>query len=142
MLYEIMSCSVAAEDITRDDILEIYQNSKKYNAEHDITGCLLYYNHNFLQVLEGPRENLEILQNTIWNDPRHHDLEILEKGEIERRMYPTWTMAFNDSELCPKKSENGIIGLEEFIDLANFTRKCSTAKNLFWTLGQEMLAVD
>lgn len=140
MLYEIMYCSMVNPDITKDDISSILEDSRKYNEDHQITGCLLFYNNHFLQVLEGPRENLEILEHKIKNDPRHYGFEVLERGEITRRMYPNWTMAFNDDKPSPDTVKNGRIDLDEFVDLSNLTRKTSTAKNLFWTLSQELFA--
>lgn len=139
MLYEIIYCSMASANITENDIKDILETSRKYNELHEITGCLLFYDNQFLQLLEGPRENLEILEHKIQADPRHYNMDVMERGYIKRRMYPNWTMAFNDDEYMPYSPESGRIDLDEFVDLSNFTRKTSMAKNLFWTLGQEIL---
>lgn len=139
MLYEIIYYSTAVSTLSQADLDQIFKSSKEYNEEHDITGCLLFHNNHFLQVLEGNRDELEILEHKIMQDPRHSEVEVLERGEISRRMYPTWTMALNDVQHASEQETYGIIDLEEFVDLSNFTRKSSTAKNLFWTLSQELL---
>ncbi|MFS4415103.1 BLUF domain-containing protein [Maribacter sp. 2307ULW6-5] len=88
--------SKAIETFTLPDIYAMLSNAKDYNAAHGITGCLLYHNGHFLQLLEGEEENLERLFDKIVRDRRHQDVETLKHVHLRQRLFNEWSMAFHD----------------------------------------------
>ncbi len=57
---------------------------------------LLYDAGSFLQVLEGPEEHIAIIYRSIERDPRHRDLRLLRREQIDRREFEDWSMGFAD----------------------------------------------
>lgn len=76
-----------------DDILAV---SRRKNAEAAITGALIASPDVFVQVLEGRRLAVSRTFARICRDERHYDVEILESGEVEYRVFGEWSMSFCD----------------------------------------------
>lgn len=77
---------------------EIIPKAMMKNAKLDVTGFLLYNDRTFAcyQVLEGPRDAVEKLWETIRNDPRHKVVaDSVERRIITAREFPNWSMALD-----------------------------------------------
>jgi hypothetical protein len=81
MVYELTYCSLAKASITAEEILAILESAGRNNKKNKISGCLLYYNHEFLQILEGEEKMVKAVQRKIARDPRHSNVRILAQGE-------------------------------------------------------------
>lgn len=66
--------------------------AKERNSKLDVTGLLFYHNVQFLQILEGKKENLDNLMALISKDSRHHSIEILVNEKIRERSFKDWNM--------------------------------------------------
>ncbi len=76
------------------DINRILAASRRNNSRESITGCLLFSEGCFAQVLEGSREAVERTFERIQTDDRHSDVIVLQVGPVEERDFPAWSMAF------------------------------------------------
>ncbi len=75
--------------------LELYRLSlaaQSRNRTESITGLMLYDNDSIFQWLEGPAEGLQRIMQSIRNDPRHTDIEVLDSQSAEIRMFTDWSM--------------------------------------------------
>lgn len=86
--------STAAELLTDPELLELLDVSRKNNEKNNITGVLLYSEGTFIQLIEGPENDLENTYNAILNDSRHRNIIKLVEENIEKRSFPGWTMGF------------------------------------------------
>lgn len=73
-------------------LLSICGNAKRKNPKHDITGVLFYHNGNFLQLIEGERNELEGLMSILEKDTRHTNLSRLVDEAIGERSFADWNM--------------------------------------------------
>ena len=73
----------------QDSILE---QSRTHNPAAGITGILCFSDDVFIQVLEGGRDAVCELYNTIARDARHRNVRILDFAEIRERRFGNWTM--------------------------------------------------
>jgi len=95
--------STATERCSAIEIGLIVEAAKKNNIRANITGVLFFGNNYFLQILEGPRNNLNILYNKIIRDERHTNMQVLELREIGSRYFHEWSMKFVDSPAVATK---------------------------------------
>lgn len=86
--------SSATEPMSTAALLALLQECRTHNADHGVTGMLLYGNGTFLQVLEGDERAVDALVARIREDSRHTDLQVLYRTPIDRRQYPDWSMGF------------------------------------------------
>lgn len=98
MLFELIYRSEADEDVSDDDLLNILNTARNFNGQNNITGCLLYNDRHFAQILEGEFSLLNELYGKIRKDGRHRNVITLHMKEIEERCFPDWTMAFKALE--------------------------------------------
>ena len=92
MLVRLLYASRATtptDTSVHDSILE---QSRTRNPRLGITGILCYSDNLFIQVLEGGRDEVCELYNTIVRDGRHQHVRILGFEEIRERRFGGWTM--------------------------------------------------
>lgn len=75
--------------LTLADILAV---SDRNNQRDGLTGGLLVTSTQFLQVLEGARQDLDRALARIEADPRHDNLRVLSRHSVEKRNFGAWTM--------------------------------------------------
>jgi hypothetical protein len=81
-------------DEMRAALATILASARRNNARRGVTGALLFSDGCFAQVLEGPREAVEEVFETIQCDPRHSDVTIMHLHAVEQRSFGAWSMAF------------------------------------------------
>lgn len=71
---------------------EVESHARDYNQQHGITGTLCYGNGHFLQCIEGKKQNVFTLQQRIFADNRHKNVEVLLLQPINQRSFADWRM--------------------------------------------------
>ena len=66
--------------------------SRANNRKHDITGALICRSDIFLQLLEGPEQQVKNTYDAIQNDDRHVNVYNLINRPVEKRLFPAWAM--------------------------------------------------
>ena len=75
------------------EVANIAEAAIKRNAELGVTGALVSTGTYFAQLLEGPREGVEVLMESINADPRHMQPRIIRTAQEERR-FPGWALVY------------------------------------------------
>lgn len=97
-MKQIVYLSSATYKLTKDQLIDLLEQSRENNQKDGITGILLYQGGNILQVLEGEAEDVERLLRRVRRDDRHSGfIKVLDR-EIEERFFPEWSMGFRDLE--------------------------------------------
>jgi hypothetical protein len=92
MLVRCLYASRAAVPLTADIMDSILEKSRQNNPRRGITGMLCMSDDVFIQVLEGGRDEVCDLYNTIVGDKRHTNVRLLVYQEIPERRFGHWTM--------------------------------------------------
>ena len=100
-----VSSSVKLLDDT--ELLDILKVSRENNKSKEITGLSLHKSGNFMQVLEGPDEMVNALYEKIKADPRHKDVSVISREQIQSRQFSAWEMAFQNLDNATVKNEPG-----------------------------------
>ncbi len=114
MLVRLLYASRAAAPLTASVVDSIMEQSRRHNPGLGITGILCFSDDLFIQVLEGGRDEVCELFNTIVRDERHLNVRILTYEEIPERRFGGWTMgqvniAKVNSSLLLKYSEKAVL---------------------------------
>lgn len=96
MIVRCVYASRAATALTPTMIEDILEKSRVNNPAHGITGILCYSGDVFIQVLEGSRDEVCELYNSIVRDDRHGNVRLLVFEEIRERKFSNWTMGHVD----------------------------------------------
>ena len=91
LLYVSNSLIAAAESREVNDIVEVAQAR---NAGLAVTGALVLARRHFAQVLEGERDAIDELMNSIRRDQRHTGINVVDVVELSERRFPNWSMAY------------------------------------------------
>lgn len=96
-LRQIVYISAAARDFDARGLQAIYAASVAGNPERRITGLLVYRDQEFMQVIEGPPQEVGRLYHRICRDPRHSMVIKLLDRAIPEREFPDWAMQVADA---------------------------------------------
>ena len=66
--------------------------SRANNRKRDITGALICRSDIFLQLLEGPEQQVKSTYAAIQNDDRHINIYHLLEQNVDKRLFPAWAM--------------------------------------------------
>ena len=118
-LFEICYRSLARKNIVEKDVVEIMALTERNNVKKEMTGCLLFYQNVFFQLIEGPRKEVLCLYNKIKNDKRHRDIDIIWKGAKPKRNFTSWVVPKVKNEkvlyfVAPNASKE--INMQELVD--------------------------
>lgn len=122
-LWQILYQSTEVYEMDSSDMLKLLLDSRAYNAEHRITGLLIYHNHRFMQLLEGEREEVRALYSNITRDARHSDITIQIEGFESVRMFSDWHMAF--AEVPTIRGKPVLVAVESDLEASDALRALS-----------------
>jgi hypothetical protein len=132
-MYELVYCSIANPDARSKDIADILRTSRDFNSKNDITGCLLYYNGEFIQVLEGDQNIIQDLFSRIENDDRHSNVVVLAAGDKEKRVFNDWNMAYHELNKDDVQEIGKDVFAENFLAFSDFAEKGTFPMIVFWS---------
>lgn len=110
-MIQVTYVSQTREPMGAEQLLDLLMQCRENNEQNDITGMLLYGNGTFLQVLEGDDGVVDALVAEILDDPRHANIEVLDRKSVEQRDYAEWSMGF---DLVSNEGLREIEGLRDF----------------------------
>lgn len=90
--------STAVEGISNADLKDILLTARGRNAAAGLTGCLHHEAGLFFQWLEGPKEALNPVVQSILRDTRHREVIVLQDGALDQRRFQDWRMRFTDRD--------------------------------------------
>ncbi len=93
-LWVLLYRSVEAYEMDTADMLKLLLDARSHNLRSGITGLLLHHDGCFMQMLEGPREQVRALYDRIAVDPRHRDVVLECDAPLDERLFPDWQMGF------------------------------------------------
>jgi hypothetical protein len=91
-MQQLIYASAAVKLFRASDLYDLLATARKFNADHDISGMMIYHARSILQVLEGPEENLADLFIKIRRDPRHTALRLIARSAVEKKEFECWSM--------------------------------------------------
>jgi hypothetical protein len=93
-MHHIIYLSQATVPFEETHLEQLLTQSRANNAQHGITGILLYGNEQFLQIIEGEEATVRALYAHICQDARHRDVTTYADKAITTRAFADWRMAF------------------------------------------------
>lgn len=132
--YQLTYQSTSITDLNQDVLNVILEESVLNNSKLEITGCLIYYNGFFIQILEGDKNNVLSTYEKIITDQRHHNIELLWENNSDKRYFEKWNMGFYVPE-----NENEILFVNNYKLLSRFADKSIGASLRFWASVEKIL---
>jgi hypothetical protein len=93
-VYHVFYRSQTTYFPTRTQLQDLLEWSRDYNAQHHLTGLMLYSDGRFAQVIEGAEAEVRALFTRIQQDSRHQHVLTISEGPGPKRWFADWQMAF------------------------------------------------
>jgi hypothetical protein len=123
-MHRIIYLSASTKELSIEEINALLLQSRKFNAENNITGVLLYIDGDFLQVIEGSEEVTKRLFEKIKEDKRHKGIITVYNDRFLEKQFPDWSMGFG---LIDYKKLEKTPGFENFVKKETLTITDKTA---------------
>ncbi|MFL0803928.1 MAG: BLUF domain-containing protein [Agarilytica sp.] len=89
---QLIYASTASGDLSIDEVKDVVKLAAQKNMGIGISGFLCANSRYFLQCLEGDKESIDSLYQTISRDMRHHNLNAIGCEPIASRTFESWGM--------------------------------------------------
>lgn len=111
-LYYLIYTSSPTRVLSANETEDLLATCRKQNEIHSVTGMLLCFTRMYIQLIEGPEEEIRRLYENIKQDSRHSRITTLKQGPISQRFFPGWSMGYDKSDL-PLRNTKGSFDLKE-----------------------------
>jgi Sensors of blue-light using FAD len=138
-MYELVYCSLAKRSLNKNDIPDILNTAKAFNSKNGITGCLLYYKNEFIQILEGEKNVVRELYKNIQHDNRHSAVTLMIDDELEERKFKEWSMAYFELNNHNMNELGNSVFVENFMALSNLAQQPTLTVKLFWKMAKLLI---
>ena len=105
--------STATEPFDTTELSDLLDSVREKNHARGLTGMLLYVGGHFIQTLEGPEDVVTATFDRIEHDPKHRDVFVALRENIESRSFPDWSMGFE--KLSPEEA-GALPGFTDYLD--------------------------
>ena len=140
MLYELLYTSVAKWEWSSNELIELVKESREKNLRLNITGLLIYHNREFMHVIEGEKETVFDLYDTIINDERHICVKTFWEHPISKRGFSKWSMGFINPENLDLSTLKGYSRfLKEGFSSADITSCQTIGRKLILSLSERLI---
>jgi len=133
-MYQLNYHSISRPGLVLKDLENILEDAKAVNATLNISGCLVYHNNRFIQILEGKKKDVLHVFGKIKGDERHHTVTLLWENHVEKRFFEEWNMAFYRPDHGNVKNF-----VNNLVLLSEFSEKTSGSLLSFWATVGEIL---
>jgi hypothetical protein len=97
--------SHAVRPLHAQDMQALLLAAQSRNLAEGVTGLILYQDEQFYQWLEGPAESVDRIMRAISKDPRHTDVEVLDRHAGPRRVFGGSTMRLAAPDCAPTMAD-------------------------------------
>jgi hypothetical protein len=99
MVHTLIYVSTARNKQSKDSLSRLTDQASKRNGTLGVSGLLLYSDGTFMQCLEGYKESVDTLMQSISSDSRHSGLHVLWEGKTSSREFSDWGMAADSPDV-------------------------------------------
>jgi hypothetical protein len=112
-MITITYLSTATVPFSPTDLNELLASSRLRNHRDGLTGAMFYAGGHFIQTLEGDEGAVEATYERIGRDPRHRNVYLVLREEIETRAFPDWSMGF---ETLDADQASNLPGFNDYLE--------------------------
>jgi hypothetical protein len=130
-IFQLVYVSVARAPFTAVDLADLLEQSRERNLATGITGLLLHDDGNFMQALEGDREAVLSIFESIKRDTRHRDVLTLLTHQVDQRDFAKWSMAWRWLDADESRPEGFSAFFDQPVDVPTAAPRALRLLHLF-----------
>jgi len=133
MRFAISYVSTANRDLNHDEVTELLDLTEIRNNNRGVNGLLIYSEGNFFEVIEGEKNMIMDLFEDIKEDPRHRNIMMVFKKEIDKPLFDD-----KEANFISENTKHRQMNVENFLyyikDLDESAQKA--VKNILAAMGE------
>jgi AraC-like DNA-binding protein len=137
--FELSYKSDFEKNTNSTDIENIINTATVKNKKLNVTGCLIVYKKSFFQILEGPKNNVLEIYESIKKDKRHKNVQLIWKGSKINRLFEDWAMALISEKGNLNVKLNGELRFINIKELLNNQEEETIAMEILWRRVRNIL---
>lgn len=136
-MYQLNYRSESIPELEPKDLTDILEEANARNSAKNITGCLIYHQKSFVQILEGNKLDVLEIYEKITTDKRHYNVTLLWENEVDDRYFTEWNMAYHQPE-----HKNLKLYVSNLLLLSQLSNRSSASLLSFWATVRTILRGD
>lgn len=141
-MFSLIYRSKVIEGLVHDDIQVLMQKSGRFNDQNKITGCLVYHDKSFIQLLEGDEKKVRNLFGKISRDNRHKDIVLLNLEESNFSLFSKFSIVHNNFKDLTDQVRHKRMLFHEIFHNADIVRSPGSSKLTLWAQVNSLLKMD
>lgn len=141
-MFCIVYRSIQNPVVGQTEIQALLEKAKDFNRVNNITGCLLSYNYEFVQYIEGNKLRVETLFEKIKQDWRHSEITLLISGHINGREFENWSMAYENFMGPNFRLEYLKLLVSSYFEDTDTYKYLNPATKKFWVVAKTLLSTQ
>ncbi len=138
-MFNLVYRSRASAHFGQTQILEMLEQARNFNKKSNVTGCLLYFQGEFLQYLEGDQVKVLRLFDQIKADDRHSQVELLSHSYIYAREFGDWEMAYENFMGSNHQLQYLKLLVESYLENPDRALNPNPTSKSFWIAARQLL---
>ncbi len=140
-MHYILYCPTASNELSENKLIQLHRNAQTSNREKNITGLLLNHKQRFIQFIEGNKSDLALVFDKIKQSRLHHQIKVLDSGTCTDRMFPSWSMAYDNLDNTDKGNMLKKAQFEDLFHRSNIVSSPLAVKLKLWTHSQSLFNI-
>ena len=141
-MFSLIYRSIAAEGLPHEAIHGIMRHAGRYNAQNEITGCLVYHENNFIHLLEGEETHVRKLFGRISKDRRHGEIVLLNLEENKFRLFSRFSTVYNNFDDVSDQIRHKKMLFQQIFHGSEIVKSPGSSKLTLWAQVNKLLKKD
>lgn len=141
-MFSLIYRSKAAKGLPNEEIHDLIRNASRFNAQHGITGCLVYHRHNFIHLLEGEENLVRKLFGRICKDERHGEIVLLNLEENKFRLFSQFSSVYNNFDNITDQVRHKKMLFHQIFHGSEIVKSPGSSKLMLWAHVNKLLNKD
>lgn len=141
-MFSLIYKSIAKKGLKHEDMKDMMQKASSFNSKHGITGCLVYHNHSFIQLLEGDEKSVRQLFGKISRDERHQEITLLNLEENNFSLFANFSTVYNNFEDFGDQVRHKKMLFHQIFHGAEMVKSPGVSKLTLWVQVNNLLKTE
>jgi hypothetical protein len=141
-MFSLVYRSTVSENFNDTELREMLETAKTNNVIKEITGCLLYHNNTFIQLLEGEENEVRGLYRKIKKDLRHKDICVLHIEENLNPLFSTFSVVYNNLDGVSDQIRHKRMLFDQIFHNSDIIGSPGSSKLVLWAQVNKLLAQE
>lgn len=141
-MFSLIYRSKAKGNLANHEIQLMMQKASQFNLQNNITGCIIYHDQNFIQLLEGNENSVRDLFRKISKDSRHEEIVLLNLEENNFPLFGKFSTIYNNFDDVSDQVRHKRMLFNQIFHGGEIVKSPGSSKLTLWAQVNSLLKLE